>query len=609
MLRLSPVVAGPVTKSRRAGNPRLGVGCHRVVGQSVLRGIRRAQRAKASAQPHQSLVDAVTRNARHALFVAAVSAFFAACGGGGGGGGGDDGGVTPPPPVVTVTVSGRATFDLVPHDPVSGALDFASTIREPIRGATVQLVDASSQVLATGVTDASGRYALDTNSMAELRVRVLAERRRAGSPGWDTRVSDNTSSGGPTYAVETATFQTGGSDTVRDLHASSGWGGSSYTGPRLAAPFALLDAVREAEAQVLEVAPGTSFPTLQLNWSPANTPSSVFVPFSGRILTTFYDIDVGNRIWVLGDEAVDTDEYDRHVIIHEWSHFYEDKLSRVDSPGGRHSRTARHDLRVAFSEGWGNAFAAMAQDDPDYIDTAQPGSSLGIFRFLVGAPSPVPGWYSEVSAERLIWNFYDADNDGLDVLSLGFGPIDAVLRGPQRSTRAQTSIYTFIDALKDAEPTQAAAIDALVAAENIVAAGQDIWGSLETNDAGRDHVLPLYTAITVDGPAVNVCSVARSTIDTFNRIGNRRLMRFTVASDGRFAFEARGAAGSDPDLVIWNGGEDVVSESRLDGVETLEQNLPAGEHVLEIYDYRNIDPDPTDVPGTYCFDVTVRRVQ
>ncbi|MEJ2516369.1 MAG: carboxypeptidase-like regulatory domain-containing protein [Gammaproteobacteria bacterium] len=546
---------------------------------------------------------------RNFVLVAVASGLLVACGGGGSGGGGDDGGGTTPPPAVPVTISGRATFDLVPHDRVTGALDFASTFREPVRGATVQLVDASNGVLATGVTDDSGRYAVDTSSAGDLRIRILAERRRAGAPGWNTRVADNTASGSPTYALETPVFQTGGADVVRDVHAPSGWDGGSYAGPRLAAPFALLDAVREAEARILQVAPETTFPALQLNWSPANTPSSVFVPFSGRIVTTFYDIDVGGRIWVLGDEAVDTDEFDRHVIIHEWSHYYEDNFSRVDSPGGRHSRSARHDLRVAFSEGWGNAFAAMAQDDPDYVDTARPGSSLGIFRFLVGSPSPVPGWYSEASVERLLWNFYDAANDGLDVLTLGYGPIDAVLRGPQRNTRAQTSIYTFIGALKAAEPARAAAIDALAEAENIVSSGQDIWGSAETNDAGRDHVLPLYTEVFVDGPAVNVCSVATSTIDVFNRIGNRRLLRFTAASAGRFAFEVRGSAGSDPDLVIWNGGEDSVAESRLDGIETREQDLPAGEHVLEVYDYRNIDPGATDVPGTYCFDVTVRRVR
>jgi len=508
-----------------------------------------------------------------------------------------------------VNVSGTATFDLVPHDPFTGALDFAAATREPIRGATVQVIDSAGRLRTTGVTGEDGGYSLQAPSGASVRVRVLAERRRAGAPGWSTRIVDNTTAGSPTYALETSLFTTGSTDLTRDVHAASGWSGFAYTAPRVAAPFALLDSVREAEALVLSVQPTTVFPELTLAWSVLNTPSATFQPSTGRVLTTFYDRDFGRRIWVLGDADVDTDEYDRDVIIHEWSHFYEEQFSRVDSPGGRHSRSARHDARVAFSEGWGNAFAVMAQDDPVYEDTARPGSSSSIFRFIVGTPSPVPGWYSEVSVERVLWNLYDTDNTGVDTLALGYGPIDGVRRDALRTTRALTTIYPFIDALKDLRPADAAAIDALVEAEDIVSAGQDIWGSLETNDAGRDNVLPLYAVLTVDGPAVNVCSVATSTIDVFNRIGNRRFLRFTVGSPGTFELRAQGGIGSDPDLVAWDGGVDVTAESRIDGVESLELDLPAGVHVLEVYDYRNIQPGPTDVPGTYCFDVTARRLR
>jgi hypothetical protein len=537
------------------------------------------------------------------LALLGLAGLVTACGGGGGGG------ASAPPPVANVTVSGTATFELVPHDPFSGALDFAATTREPIRGATVQIVDGSGQLRSSAVTGEDGSYALQAPAGTSVRVRVLAERRRAGTPGWNTRIIDNTTSGTPTYGIETTLFTTGTTGLTRDIHAASGWSGVAYTAPRFAAPFALLDAVREAEALVLSVEPQTAFPELTLAWSVLNTPSSLFQPFSGRILTTFYDQGLVGRIWVLGDADVDTDEYDRDVIVHEWSHFYEQRFSRVDSPGGAHSRSARHDARVALSEGWANAYAAMAQDDPVYEDTARPGSSSFIFRFIVGTPSPVPGWYSEVSVERILWNLYDADNTGVDTLSLGYGPIDAVQRGALRTTRALRTVYPFVASLKAGRPADAAAIDALVEAEDIVSVGQDIWGSLETNDAGRDHVLPLYEELAVDGPAVNVCSVATSTIDVFNRIGNRRFLRFTLGSAGTVEARAQGGIGSDPDIVVWNGGEEVTSESRVEGAERLEADLPAGEHVLEVYDYRNIDPGPTDVPGTYCFDVTVRRLR
>ena len=63
---------------------------------------------------------------------------------------------------------------------------------------------------------------------------------------------------------------------------------------------------------------------------------------------------------VLGEEDVDTDEYDRDILAHEWAHYFEDRVARTDSIAGGHSPADLLDLRVAFSEGWGNSFAAMA---------------------------------------------------------------------------------------------------------------------------------------------------------------------------------------------------------------------------------------------------------
>ena len=72
---------------------------------------------------------------------------------------------------------------------------------------------------------------------------------------------------------------------------------------------------------------------------------------------------------MLGDENVDTDEYDQHIVAHEFQHFLEDRISRSESPGGPHSPGDQLDLRVAFSEGFANAFSAMVLDDPVYRDS------------------------------------------------------------------------------------------------------------------------------------------------------------------------------------------------------------------------------------------------
>ncbi len=45
------------------------------------------------------------------------------------------------------------------------------------------------------------------------------------------------------------------------------------------------------------------------------------------------------------------------------------QFSRADNIGGSHSLGEALDIRVAFGEGWGNAFSAIATDNPIYFDT------------------------------------------------------------------------------------------------------------------------------------------------------------------------------------------------------------------------------------------------
>src|SRR5690625_6118882 len=69
--------------------------------------------------------------------------------------------------------------------------------------------------------------------------------------------------------------------------------------------------------------------------------------------------------------------------MHEWCHYLEHRLYRSDTPGGPHSRQSFLDMRVAFSEGFANAFAAMMLDDPLFRDTLGPVQGKG-GSFVVG---------------------------------------------------------------------------------------------------------------------------------------------------------------------------------------------------------------------------------
>src|SRR5690606_11276114 len=125
-----------------------------------------------------------------------------------------------------------------------------------------------------------------------------------------------------------------------NLHAPSGWDGAAYSDPRSAAPFAILDTVRDATDFVLQSAPDTVFPPLILHWSPNNSPTRGANDepdlTTGEIGSSLYRH--GDGIYLLGHADSDTDEYDRHVIAHEWAHYLEHAFGRSDNIGGQHTR-------------------------------------------------------------------------------------------------------------------------------------------------------------------------------------------------------------------------------------------------------------------------------
>jgi hypothetical protein len=536
--------------------------------------------------------------------VCAAALFTAGCGGGGGSGGGVVDPPAPPPAGEDGTVSGRVTFDRVPHNVLTGGLDYGATAPAPVRGAIVEAIDAGSgsTVVASAETDADGNYSLEVPAETDVFVRVKAQSLRTGSPAWDFMVVDNTS-GDALYVLDGSAFDTGTAAVVRNLHAASGWGGTSYSEPRAAAPFSILDAVYESFQLVLDAEPGAQFPALEINWSTDNRPISPFDPASGDIVTSSYRFANGiGEIYILGEENNDTDEYDRHVVAHEWGHYFENEFSRSDSVGGPHSIGDHLDMRVAFGEGFGNAFSGMALDDPVYRDSLDHMQARGGSINVESNDTSNPGWYSEGSIQSILYDLFDPADDGVDAVTLGFGPIYAVLTNEQRETSALTSIFSFIEALKAANPANAGNIDMLVMAQSIVSVPIDEYGTAESNNAGNgEDVLPVYTPIEIGaGNSVDVCSI--DAFGPINKLSNARFLRFSIDMPGLYTFRAIGDAGTDPDLVLHQMGIIEVSEDLASGVETFSRQLNPGNYVLEVYEFSNITPDSR---GRTCFNVSI----
>ena len=542
--------------------------------------------------------------------------------------------VTVGPPPGSVTVSGRVLFERVPFLPYpQDGLNYPGTFTAPAREIEVELLQAATgAVLVTSMTDTSGNYAFTAPPNTDVRVRAKALSRMTGTAArpaaWDLRVLNNTN-GNALYVLDSSVFNTGVTDVTRNLTATTGWGGGFsgiYTGVRAAAPFAVLDTLYSATQFV--IAQGDSalqLPPLKAFWSAQNRPSAGD-PADGNIDTTQYGTagSVGGEIGIyvlgeaLGRSSDDTDEFDQHVLAHEYQHFLEDATSRTDSIGGPHSLGERLDMRVAFSEGFANAYSAMALDDPLYRDSF--GTAQGSdFSFNIESDAfSAPGWYSEASIHRIVWDLYDAANDAADSdgVTIGYGPMFAVFRAELRSDVPLTSLFAFVTALKQRPSMPIAAIDVRVEAEGVPGTSFGIdsqninaYATTETHSSvaleSADLVLPIYSEIALNGPSVRLCGDAEVTAPggvvvpgVYNKLANRRFLRFTVPSarviDIRVTCNVSdlscvGLPQPDPDLVLSQGPNYQFSDSADAFTERLQTSVQAGEHVLEIFEYSHVD--------------------
>lgn len=543
--------------------------------------------------------------------------------------------VTVQEPAAVVSISGALSYEFPPPNASCRGLDFNNPQVRPIRQATVQLLDASgTTVLDSAVSDDNGAYSFTADASTDAKIRVRAEIIGAN---WNVEVRNNVDTSGsppplgqrPIYVMDSSVFNSGVQNQTRNLTAVTGWGGSGYTGTRVAAPFSILDTIYTAMQFVIAEDPGANFTALDAFWSPDNKAASPTDIDLGDLPTSYYN--GASSLFLLGMDGVDTDEFDDHIIAHEWSHYFEDNFSRSDNIGGRHGSGESLDMRVAFGEGWASALAAMTLNDPLYCDTATSSSGGGFNS--ESSNDGIVGWFNELTVIRLIYDLWDTGPGDDDASSIGFGPIYDVMTGPQSTTPAFTSVFTFATYLKQRGTGQDAFIDALLTDNGINPAGIDIWGSTEQNDGpgAPDDVLPIYTPITLGGGAVNIC--VNSQFDNArdsNKLSEHRYLRLNLSTSTQVAFSAianpapsQPSAGfdctadpndpensqhSDPDFRVWKNGQLYVQGFSCEpNSETPPRTglLSAGEYLIDLNDFRHDDDDsPPGYPEQVCFDVS-----
>ena len=480
-------------------------------------------------------------------------------------------------------IVGYISYDMVPVTADKG-LNYAATQSMPARGVAVDAIDATG-VVASAVTDAKGLYALAVPTGRQVQLRVQA-RIKSSDGRWDVAVRDNTSSGYPTaapvYAMTSSAQTMPAAGMVLDLNAASGWTGSSYGEVRAAAPFAVLDQayssmryVDDALAAAGQVL--STFPTLNIYWS-SNNRSAVGSYAQGDIGTSSWtkaQSGVAEGLYILGKESLDSDEYDTSILIHEWMHYFENKLSRSDSPGGNHALGDKLDMRVAWSEGLASAMSSAMRGNASFIDTlgARQGQSS---TFSVDTQPVVSdrGFFSERSVQYAVYQ--------LSRLQGGAAAVLQTLLAEQKNTPAATSIFSFAAGL--APRMAAGATDTVFSDIGLPSASTlDAWGGSVSYVTSFASGIPVVDQLLSGIATAPVC--VSNQYGSYNKLDRNRPIRLEVPAAGKWRLVATGTAAlARVDLYRTGVWQPPVSEVALAPVLENTYQLQAGTYVAMLTD-------------------------
>ncbi len=496
-------------------------------------------------------------------------------------------------------IRGQITYQRV--DATENGLNYQSSYPQPCRAIKVGLIDSLGETVATTYTDSDGLYIFEELDREQsLKIRAYGELYHKNR--WDIKAVDNTNNDA-LYVMEGELRKVEESSTIRNLHASIGWDEDSkrYINDRVSAPFAILDTVYKSLGVIYDMDNTINLPTLKVKWSVENKAVNGDKTI-GEIGSSHYDSD--NSFWILGDENSDTDEFDISIITHELGHYLKSKLSRKDSIGGRHSTTSTLDTRLAYEEGWCNAFAGIIENSPLFIDTVGRSQNLSSVINLQ-SEGYNKGWFSEGSVQRIIYNLFDNENSGADTLSLGFKPLFDVATKIETNYPSFLTIFSFIYALKIENPSILYDIDKLVSSEDISPIS-DYFGTNRTNDAGDAKTLPVYNSISLD-ETKTFCT--ENKFGSYNRLLNRFLIKLHIPSSDYYEFTiVQKSAGftstlnGDPDFILYKTSPHlkIGMSNNIAQNEERSFDLSSGDYLIDLYDYNK--------QSKSCFELTIKDI-
>ncbi|HET8709952.1 MAG TPA: hypothetical protein VFM32_01150, partial [Spongiibacteraceae bacterium] len=466
--------------------------------------------------------------------------------------------------------------------------------------------------VATVLSDGDGWYRLTPTGTGKVCIRVRAQLYRAkdsaSAVNWNFAVADNTSASA-LYVMSESSAASAAARPRRNMHAASGWDNGGYTAARAAAPFAILDTACKAMDAVLAERSTTQFGALTFFWSTKNTSDTNGTVQQGKIGGAFFDRSLV-AIYLRGDAAVNTDEFDEMVIAHEFGHFVTHTLSRSDSVGGDHSLLDYEDPRLAFDEGWASAFAGLALRSPIYRDSdevstlSSPSREFYFDMRLRFSGASIPtGWFAESSIQRALYALGSDVTDGGN--GMGLGALLQTLAGNYKQTDALASIFSYGELLQREQPIFANAIASVLDLEQINGDALTAFAENE-NHAPSNFDLPVYGVLDAIGNKQTVCS--SNAYGTENMLSNRRYLRFVPLQSAHYRFNVQPLSGGVAGLELLDRGSTLVYVEGATPAATLVGTtgsmLQSGRsYVLSIFHVGNVVSGTSVAAGDQCFQV------
>lgn len=276
-----------------------------------------------------------------------------------------------------------------------------ATVFKAARFILLDIVDKSGNIQHTLTTDAKGKFSVSLPATREYDLHILAKTNAESGFDFEVRNSANQLYG----------FVSPLDSNVLSIDMLSS---VEFTGS-----FNILDVLVTGAEFFQSFTQQQDF-TLQAFWTKNKNIGTYYCTAQDLVFCKN-----GPGIYVFNDELNDTDEYDDDVLWHEFAHYLSFILSRDDSPGGCHFLDSTDlDLRLAWSEGWGDFFPLILKDwlskdenrknllstaqgmsSTHYVDTVFNGVQLS-FDINNLSPDEYFSAASEVAISSVLWEFY-----------------------------------------------------------------------------------------------------------------------------------------------------------------------------------------------------------